>query len=93
MRVRNTPYISDWEENRQAEIKDLLSRGLRPVDHDLDTASGERLEQATDNMFPHLMGKVAAVVNEKKTAKEIVDEMVNGAYDRLQLGYQMSANL
>jgi hypothetical protein len=32
-----------------------------------------------DNARPFLMGKVAAVVNEKKSAREIVDEMVSGA--------------
>jgi hypothetical protein len=37
-----------------------------------------------DNARPFLMGKVAAVVNEKKTAKEIVDEMVSGAVEWIQ---------
>jgi len=32
-----------------------------------------------DNARPFLMGKAAAVVNEKKSAKEIVDEMVGDA--------------
>ena len=32
-----------------------------------------------DNARPFLMGKAAAVVNEKKTAKEIIDEMVGDA--------------
>ena len=36
-------------------------------------------DETMDNARPFLMGKVAAVVNEKKSAKEIVDEMVSGA--------------
>ena len=28
LRVRNNPYIQNWEENRQAEIKDLTSLSL-----------------------------------------------------------------
>jgi len=39
-----------------------------------------------DNARPFLMGKVAAVVNEKKSAKEIVDEFVNQAVACLQAG-------
>ena len=93
MRVRATPYVRDWEENRQKEMNDLLSRGLRPVDYDLEHAGGERLEQASDNQFPTMMGRVSAVVNEKKSAKEIVNEMVDGAYEQLQLGSLMISRL
>lgn len=39
-----------------------------------------------DNARPFLMGKAAAVVNEKKSAKAIVDEMVGGAVDWLGKG-------
>lgn len=35
--------------------------------------------QMMDNARPFLMGKVAAVVNERKSAREIVDEIVSGA--------------
>lgn len=38
-------------------------------------------DETMDNARPFLMGKVAAVVNEKKTAKEIIDEMVGGAVE------------
>lgn len=93
MRVKATPYVLDWEENRRKEYLNLISRGLRPVDYDLDHATGERLEQAQENMFPIMMGKVSAVVNEQKSAKAIVDEMVDGAFDQLQLGAKMIARL
>ena len=39
-----------------------------------------------DNARPFLMGKVAAVVNEKKSAKAIVDEIVGDAVKWLQIG-------
>ena len=39
-----------------------------------------------DNARPFLMGKAAAVVNEKKSAKEIVDEMVGDAVHWLHRG-------
>jgi hypothetical protein len=36
-------------------------------------------DEMMDNARPFLMGKAAAVVNEEKSAKEIVDEFVNQA--------------
>jgi len=42
-----------------------------------------------DNARPFLMGKAAAVVNEKKSAKEIVDEMVGDAVQWLAKGQSM----
>ena len=42
-----------------------------------------------DQARPFLMGKAAAVVNEKKSAKEIVDEMVGDAVQWLGRGDSM----
>jgi hypothetical protein len=42
--------------------------------------------QMMDNARPFLMGKVAAVVNERKTAREIVDELVSGAVHAINKG-------
>ena len=39
-----------------------------------------------DNARPFLMGKAAAVVNERKSAKAIVDEMVGDAVTMLGKG-------
>ncbi|KAG5340393.1 hypothetical protein C0989_001811 [Termitomyces sp. Mn162] len=36
LRVRKTPYVQDWEENRQAEIKELTSKGIIPHIHELE---------------------------------------------------------
>jgi len=44
-----------------------------------------------DNARPFLMGKAAAVVNEKKSAKEIVDEMVTDAVAWMAKGQKMVA--
>ncbi|TVY88714.1 putative nitronate monooxygenase [Lachnellula willkommii] len=93
MRVLKTPYISKWEEERQQEIRDLTRKGIRPVQHDLDTKEGDEFEEALDSAHPFLMGKVAAVVDEKKSAKAIVDEIVEGAAGRLLQGLQMTARL
>ena len=37
LRVRNNAYISNWEENRAQEIKELTSKGVIPVEHDFET--------------------------------------------------------
>lgn len=33
--------MDDWENNRQAEIKDLTSRGIVPLEHELDRLEKE----------------------------------------------------
>jgi NAD(P)H-dependent flavin oxidoreductase YrpB (nitropropane dioxygenase family) len=37
LRVRSNPYINNWEQNRAAEIKELTSKGVIPVEHDFET--------------------------------------------------------
>ena len=41
LRVRNNAYIQNWEENRLQEIKDLTSKGVIPVEHDLENAGDD----------------------------------------------------
>lgn len=84
LRIRNNPYVNNWEENRQQEIKELTSKGIIPVEHDLEKMGDDIDDETMDNARPFLMGKVAAVVNEKKTAKEIVDELVTDAVKAIQ---------
>ncbi|BAE65115.1 unnamed protein product [Aspergillus oryzae RIB40] len=93
LRVRKNAYITNWEENRQEEIKQLTSKGIIPVEHDMENLPDDVDDETLDNARPFLMGKVAAVVNEKKSAKAIVDELVNDAADLLQKGHKMLAKL
>ncbi len=106
LRVRNNPYIQNWEANRQAEIKSLTDNGKIPVEFDIESM-GDDVDDDTlvssmtsissmtrllisllyqDNARPFLMGKAAAVVNDRKSAKAIVDEMVNDAAAWMQKG-------
>lgn len=89
LRVRNNPYIQNWETNRAQEIKDLTAKGTIPVEHDFETLGDEIDDETMDNARPFLMGKAAAVVNERKSAKEIVDEMVGDAVQWLGEGGKM----
>jgi NAD(P)H-dependent flavin oxidoreductase YrpB (nitropropane dioxygenase family) len=84
LRVRANPYITNWEENRQQEIKELTGKGVIPVEHDLEKMGDDLDDDTMDNARPFLMGKAAAVVNEKKNAREIVDELVGDAVKWLQ---------
>jgi len=36
LRALSNPYIADWEQNRQAEIKSLTNRGIVPLQYELD---------------------------------------------------------
>jgi len=95
LRVRNNAYIANWEENRKDEIKELTSKGVIPVEHDIEELEKQdNLDDETmDSARPWLMGKVAAVVNEKKPAKVIVDEMVAEAVVMLKKSEQFLAKL
>ena len=85
------PYIKNWEENRAQEIKELTSKGVIPVEHDFEKLGDDIDDDTMDNARPFLMGKAAAVVNEKKSAKEIVDEMVTDAVSWMARGQKMVA--
>lgn len=86
LRVRNNEYINNWEVNRQAEIKELTGKGKIPVEHDMETMGDDVDDDTLDNARPFLMGKVAAVVNERKSAKAIIDEMIDGSVQWMKKG-------
>jgi len=79
VRVRRTPYIDDWEHNRQAEIKELTARGIIPNQHELEKHPEKSVEAVT-----FMMGNVAALVRDVLPAQMIVDNMVNEAAKILQ---------
>ncbi|CAG8983830.1 hypothetical protein HYALB_00005468 [Hymenoscyphus albidus] len=93
LRVRTNSYIINWEENRAAEIKELTGKGVIPVEHDFETLGDDLDDETMDNARPFLMGKAAAVVNEKKSAKGVVDELVGDAVKWIQKGEKMIAKL
>ncbi|KAG8959511.1 hypothetical protein FRC03_007879 [Tulasnella sp. 419] len=79
LRVRKTPYVMDWEQNRQEEMKQLLANGVLPAEADV--------EKNPDKSFPArawLLGKVSGLINEVLPAQTIVDNMVKDAVERLQ---------
>ncbi|KFG88225.1 oxidoreductase, 2-nitropropane dioxygenase family [Metarhizium anisopliae] len=117
MRVRNNPYINDWETNRIQEMKELTAKGTIPYEVDLERFMGGEAKEHSgvesyssnaaseaeddddegddplEQFRPYLMGKCAAVVNEQKSAKAVVDEFVNDAVAWIKKGNQMIAKL
>ncbi|PSS25475.1 hypothetical protein M430DRAFT_39557 [Amorphotheca resinae ATCC 22711] len=93
LRVRNNPYIQNWEENRSQEIKELTSKGVIPVEHDFETLGDDITDDMMDQARPFLMGKASAVVNEKKSAKAVVDELVTDAVAWIKKGEKLIAKL
>ena len=73
----------------------MTSKGTIPVEHDIEELDkADKLDDETiDNARPFLMGKVAAVVNEKKSAKAIVDEIVSEAVVQLGMAPKLLAKL
>jgi hypothetical protein len=49
----------------------------------------KEMEAIEDEAHPFLMGKVSAVCNKEQSAKEIVDEIMAGAVERLNAGSGM----
>ncbi|KAF7365725.1 2-nitropropane dioxygenase [Mycena venus] len=81
LRVYRTPYVDDWNNNRQAEIKELTRKGLLPHDVEMDKHPEKSVAART-----WLMGRVSALIHEVLHAKVIVDNMVRDAAAQLQRG-------
>lgn len=77
LRVKRNEYIAAWE-TKEEKIKELMEQGLVPMEKDMD--DGEDVD------FPFLMGQVAAVIDDIKPAKQIIDEMVIEAVGMLRMG-------
>ncbi|KAB8292558.1 hypothetical protein EYC80_008266 [Monilinia laxa] len=78
---------------RPLRIKELTSKGVIPVEHDFETLGDDIDDETMDNARPFLMGKAAAVVNEKKSAKAVVDELVSDAVACIHKGEKLTAKL
>lgn len=73
LRVRRSPYIENWNVNRQDEIKELTSQGIIPFDAEL------KKNPKLFNERGWLMGRVSSLIHDVLPAKVIVDNMVTEA--------------
>ncbi|KAJ3112479.1 hypothetical protein HDU96_004526, partial [Phlyctochytrium bullatum] len=79
-------YIQGWEDKPQ-EIKKLTAQGKIPWYVEMEEKNASDKEEDEDFLLksrPLLMGAVAGAIQDVKPAKEIIDEMVNGAIAALK---------
>ncbi|KAF2856490.1 hypothetical protein T440DRAFT_462760 [Plenodomus tracheiphilus IPT5] len=65
LRALRDPYLTDWEANRQAEIKDLTGRGIVSLEYKLDRLhkEGKLTDDIEDAAALRPIGVVAGSVN------------------------------
>ncbi|PCH36286.1 2-nitropropane dioxygenase [Wolfiporia cocos MD-104 SS10] len=81
LRVIRIPYVDDWNNNRQEEIKELTSKGILPHDEEMRKHPEKHASTIT-----FLSGRVAGLIHDILPAKTIVENMVNEAAQVLQAG-------
>jgi len=83
MRIFKTEAITDWEENRQADIKKLTGSGVIPIEYIQQQIKDGKMPMPDAKtalmMRPWLMGQAAGAISDVKPAKAIIDEMVTTA--------------
>jgi len=82
LRALATPYVRNWETNRQDEIKSLQAKGVIPLYHEMDKLEkvGGITEEIEDQSTLRPMGVVSAMVNTpNQSAAKIVKEMMDEA--------------
>jgi NAD(P)H-dependent flavin oxidoreductase YrpB (nitropropane dioxygenase family) len=77
----------------EADLDKIMAGEMTSPPKGLQVAKGEDgeidIDEVLDQFRPMLMGKCAAVCNEKKPAKEVVDEFINDAVKAMQAGNSM----
>ncbi|KXS22190.1 2-nitropropane dioxygenase [Gonapodya prolifera JEL478] len=87
MRVIKTPYIENWEVNRQPDIAGLTSKGLIPYEWEMDEKQKKGEEVSTEVVIQStrmLAGQVIGAIDSVKPAAEIVNEMVTDCVSALR---------
>ena len=76
LRVKRNEYLDDWE-RRKGEMRELVGKGVVPMMKDLD--------EGVETDMPFLMGQIAAVIEDIRPARDIVDSMVKEAMESLTM--------
>lgn len=93
MRVRKTAHNTNWEENKSAEIKELTSKGILPIMHEIEQLGDKLTPKMSMEIRPWLMGQAAGAISEVVPAKKIVDDMVAEAIAQIQAANSMVSRL
>lgn len=92
LRTLRRPYVMDWEAKSE-EIKDLTSRGIVPFSHDIEQKQKNGEKVSFIEIFPFLTGQGAGNINDVKTAKEIVGDMVRESIAIIQSSNRLISRL
>jgi hypothetical protein len=72
--------IMNWEENRQAEIRELTAKGVLPMAKQREEDEGKEMSfQDQMDRRPRLRGPGAGAMGSVLSAKDIMEEMVSSA--------------
>lgn len=77
----NYLFFSRRENNRQAEIKELTSKGIIPHEHEVENHPDQSIAGRS-----WIIGSVSALIHEILPAQKIVEDMVEEAANILQHG-------
>ena len=86
VRTLMTPYVREWEENRQTEIAELCAAGKVPLEHEMKAKADKGESFSLAKAFPMLMGQAAGPIQEITPAGDIVRGMVREAADVMAKG-------
>ncbi|KAL8702690.1 MAG: hypothetical protein Q9201_004151 [Fulgogasparrea decipioides] len=75
LRVKRNEWVDSWEK-KPDKVKELTEKGVVPMEQDME--DGEEVDS------PFLMGQVAALIQDVKPARVIVDEMASEAVGILE---------
>eukprot|EP01064_Diplonema_japonicum_P011905 TRINITY_DN1936_c1_g4_i1.p1 TRINITY_DN1936_c1_g4~~TRINITY_DN1936_c1_g4_i1.p1 ORF type:complete len:372 (+),score=68.75 TRINITY_DN1936_c1_g4_i1:52-1116(+) len=70
-----SPYVKDWEENRQDEIREAVSKGKIPLYNEEKNKKKLSIAQ----VYPQMFGQACGGIKEVLPAKQIIDNMVTQA--------------
>ncbi|RHZ57411.1 NAD(P)H-dependent flavin oxidoreductase [Aspergillus thermomutatus] len=79
LRAAATPYIRNWECNRRYELEELLSKGIIPMDHEIEKirGAGGLPEEIMKQSAMRPMSIACGLINNgQQSAADIVEEMV-----------------
>jgi len=83
-RVCRTPYVDNWEKNRQQEIKELTSKGILPNSWEMQRKQEAGEKVTFTEHYVGAFGQACGDIQDIKPAADIIQEMVSEAVEALR---------
>jgi NAD(P)H-dependent flavin oxidoreductase YrpB (nitropropane dioxygenase family) len=87
LRIAKNEYSSDWEKYRKNKMDKLLKEGTIPCNYDMNNIKKNSVPKedikylikykSLMEQYPQLLGQVSGSISDIKTAKEIIDDIIN----------------